>query len=251
MRLSRGDLPVNGLDGFCKEHDIEYSQHQDLAKRHEADKRLADSAWTRVFAKDSTVGERIAAWGVTNAMKAKVKLGMGIKRKRSTSRKSGGRLNRMSTGIKKRCTGSGIRRTPAKNGKGIVPFPMLVKMAKFAISRYKPKTAQEAIKTATDAVRSAKVIARSTGKIPEVVSLPKTGGILPLIPIFAGLSALGALSGGAAGIAKAVNSAKSAQKELAEAQRHNRTLEAIAMGKGLYVRPYKTGYGLFIRPPKN
>ena len=48
---------------------------------------------------------------------------------------------------------------------------------------------------------------------------------LPLIPIFAGLSALGALSGGAVGIAKAMNSAKAARQQLDEAQRHNKTMQ--------------------------
>ncbi|KAF2889561.1 hypothetical protein ILUMI_16612 [Ignelater luminosus] len=48
---------------------------------------------------------------------------------------------------------------------------------------------------------------KKTIKTPRVITVPKTGGILPLIPIFAGLSALGALSGGAAGIAKAVKDA--------------------------------------------
>lgn len=85
-------------------------------------------------------------------------------------------------------------------------------------------------------------------KPPRVIEVPKTGGILPLIPIFAGLSALGALSGGAAGIAKAVNDAKAAKQELEESQRHNKTMEAIALrGKGLYLKPYKSGLGLFLK----
>lgn len=75
------------------------------------------------------------------------------------------------------------------------------------------------------------------------IAVPKQGGILPLIPIFTALSALEALGGGAAGIAKAVNDAKSTSKQLQEAERHNKTMEAIAMGKGLYLRPYKTGRG--------
>jgi hypothetical protein len=41
------------------------------------------------------------------------------------------------------------------------------------------------------------------------------------------LSALGALSGGVGGIAKAINSAKKARKQLEESQRHNKTMEAI------------------------
>jgi hypothetical protein len=80
----------------------------------------------------------------------------------------------------------------------------------------------------------------------RIIKIPKSGGILPLIPIFAGLSALGALSGGVGGIAKAINSAKAARKQLEESQRHNKTMEAIAMGKGLFLKPYKKGLGLFL-----
>ena len=34
------------------------------------------------MAKDSSLGEKAAAWAVTNTMKAKTKLGMGLKKKR-------------------------------------------------------------------------------------------------------------------------------------------------------------------------
>ena len=64
------------------------------------------------------------------------------------------------------------------------------------------------------------------------------GGILPfLIPLFAGLSATGALAGGAAGIATAINDANAAKRGLEDSKRHNETLEAIALGKGLYLKP--------------
>lgn len=79
-----------------------------------------------------------------------------------------------------------------------------------------------------------------------MVKIPKTGGVLPLIPLSAALSALGRLSGGAAGMVKAVNDARAARQQLQEWQRHNKTMEAVAMGKGLYLKPYKTGLGLFL-----
>lgn len=90
----------------------------------------------------------------------------------------------------------------------------------------------------------------------RTIQTPKVGGVLPLIPIFAGLSALGALMGGGAGVASAVISAKKAKNELKETQRHNETMEAIALGKkrnrkngnGLYLRPNKKGSGLFLSP---
>lgn len=89
----------------------------------------------------------------------------------------------------------------------------------------------------------------------RIMKIPKTGGVLPLVPIFAGLSALGALMGGSASITNAVISSNRAKKELDEAARHNKTMEAISLGKnahtgsGLYLGSYKTGLGLFIGSP--
>lgn len=59
------------------------------------------------------------------------------------------------------------------------------------------------------------------------------------------------LAGGAAGIAKAVNDASAAKQQLAERKRHNGAMETIAVGKGLYLKPYKRGMGLHLSPPKN
>lgn len=65
----------------------------------------------------------------------------------------------------------------------------------------------------------------------------KKGGIIPLLPIFAGLSALGSLVGGAASIVKTINKNQISKKELSELERHNRAMEG--KGKGLYLKPYK------------
>lgn len=77
-RLSRGDRGINELDEACKEHDIAYSKDQDLTVRHKADQILAKKAMDRVRAGKAKFGERMAALGVAGAMKAKVKLGMGV-----------------------------------------------------------------------------------------------------------------------------------------------------------------------------
>lgn len=79
-RLARGDLPINGLDAACKEHDVRYSQTSDTRERNKADLALADQAWQRVKAGDSSLGERAAAYAVTNSMKLKAKLGMGCRK---------------------------------------------------------------------------------------------------------------------------------------------------------------------------
>jgi hypothetical protein len=90
-----------------------------------------------------------------------------------------------------------------------------------------------------------KIIGKNNKKtrMPRVIPIPKTGGMLPLIPIFAGLSALGSLTGGIAGVVKTVNE-------------FNRTTPSH-LGKGLYLAPYKggsfkiqKGKGLYLAPYK-
>lgn len=138
-----------------------------------------------------------------------------------------------------------------------------IKTARDEIRKKKPKTLPDASKLALDAAKFA-VKGRKPkmeiikNELPRVIPVPKIGGILPLIPIFAGLSALGALLGGSESIANAVISTKNARKKLMEAKHHNETKEAIALnrnmktGSGLFLKPYKTGLGLFLSPnPKN
>lgn len=86
-RLARGDQGINPLDAACREHDIGYSQSNDLPKRHVADRILAEKARKRVTARDSTLGERAAATAIWAAMKAKTKLGMGMKAKNKLKKK--------------------------------------------------------------------------------------------------------------------------------------------------------------------
>lgn len=223
-RLRRGDSGINPLDEACKAHDIAYSQSADLQQRHQADRKLQERAWSRVQSKDASFGEKVAAWTVTNAMKAKRKFGMGL------SKQTG-------------------RRRHNATFKGNV-----LKKIRSALTKMKPSDVKEGAKLSLNV---AKVAVREMGgkrkiKTPRIIPLPESsGGFLPLIPLFAGLSALGSLAGGAAGIAKAVNKSKAAQKELEEAQRHNKTMETIALGKkgdGLYLRPYRRGLGLYLKP---
>lgn len=227
-RLARGDPGINPLDAACKEHDIAYSQNREnLAARHEADRILAEKAKSRVSAKDSSVGEKAVAWAVAKTMKVKRKFGMG------------------SNMVKK-------KKRSVKKGKGSskkIPLQRIVEAAKASM-----QPGNGAVKTALKGAREA--VKQLGGKkkikaIGRVLPIPsKIGGILPafLIPLFAGLSATGALAGGAAGIAKAVNDSKAAKESLEENKRHNRSMEAIALGKGLYMKPYKQGLGLYMKP---
>lgn len=77
----------------------------------------------------------------------------------------------------------------------------------------------------------------------RILPIAKRGGILPMLPL---LGVLGSLAGGAAGIAKAVNDSKAAQRQLEEIQRHNRAIE----GYGLYLAPYKRGQGCSTKKKK-
>ena len=176
--------------------------------RRIADMKLADKAWQRVKSKDASLAEKATAYAVCNAMKLKGKTGMGLK------------------------------------------FKKLMTTAKKSMSTSKSsqKVIQSALKAARLAVKN--VGGKRKVILPRILPLPpKVGGLLPfLIPLFAGLSATGALAGGAAGIAKAVNDAKASQRNYEESKRHNKTMEAIALGKGLFLKPYKTGMGLFLKP---
>lgn len=211
-RLARGDPGINPLDKVCKEHDIAQSHNKDnLENRHIADRILAEKAWGRVLAKDANIGEKAAVFAIANTMKLKTKLGMGLKK--------------------------AMRK---KRTKGILPLRNISAAKKSVLPNDNTFTAiKSALKSARIAVRKAG--GKRKVKKPRVLPVPhKVGGFLPfLVPIFAGLSAIGALSGGAAGIAKAVNDTRAAKKQLEESQRHNKTMEAIALGKGLHLKPYK------------
>lgn len=230
-RLERGDPGINPLDAACKEHDISYSKNRTTSERHKADRVLVEKAWQRVKSKDASFGERTNAWLVANTMKTKLKLGMGAKVKIDANNSN------------------------KKNKKGPT-FREAVRYAREALKLKKPKNLMDAIQIARSAAKNVIKSKKKSIKTPRVVPVPKVGGALPfLIPLFAGLSAIGALSGGAAGIAKAVNSANKAKTQLEESKRHNEVMEAIALGKdghGLFLKPYRKGLGLYLQPqPKN
>jgi hypothetical protein len=123
-------------------------------------------------------------------------------------------------------------------------FKAAVKAAKKALKNNMSE--KNMLKLTKKCVSAAKKIFRKNNKktrMPRVIPIPKTGGMLPLIPIFAGLSALGSLTGGIAGVVKTI-------KEF------NRTTPSH-LGNGLYLAPYKggsykiqKGNGLYLAPYK-
>lgn len=182
-RLRRGDPGINPLDGACKEHDIAYSIYKDLPQRHQADKRLQSRAWERVKAKDASVGEKAAALLVSGAMGAKTKLGMGI-----------------GAG----CGGKSVKRhrkksqRKKKKGGSLPTIPLLSlarQIGRVLFKKNKQGSSLEAVRVARRLVKKAG--GRKKIRVPRMIPLPKTGGFLPfLLPLFAGLSAAGALGGG-------------------------------------------------------
>lgn len=142
---------------------------------------------------------------------------------------------------------SKVMKSKIKAGAGIKSFKQLVSKIRTELKKSKKGNIINRAYTA------AKKIFPNTHhmRIPRLIPIPKTGGILPLIPIFAGLSALGSLAGGAAGIAKAVGDYKAARRGLAESERHNKMMESIALGKGLHIKPYRNGRGLCLKTAKN
>lgn len=233
-RLARGDPGINKLDAACKVHDIAYSQYSGDKERIEADRRLADEAWKRVYSSDAGIGERTAALAVTAAMKGKIgltKTGSGLK-KRVLRRKAGNKKK------KKACT--------KKKNKKCCTFKKMVAHTKKSLRIARPRTADQIIDTALAAAKSLgskKIIAK-----PRIIPIPKSGGVLPLVPIFAGLSALGSLIGGTASVLKAIKSTDDGRNALKNTRAGVVEIAQSKSGEGLYLKPYKSGYGLYLNP---
>lgn len=222
-RLYRGDKGVNQLDEFCKDHDIAYLKSTSIHDRNIADIKLMKMARKRIHASDATKGEKIAAQLVNKAMLAKI---------------TGGSRNKTISNGKARK--GGVLKKPLQN---------IIAHAKKYLKSVKPKCRKMAIELAIGAAKE--ISTNSNIKLPRLIPIPKTGGVLPLIPIFAGLSASGSIAGGVAGIVKAINEYKEAKKRLAELKRHNEKIEALRIGKGLHLKPHKDGLGLYLSHKKN
>jgi hypothetical protein len=264
-RWARGERGINPLDNACMQHDISYSKFKDTAARHKADIIFAEEADKRRTASDATWGEKAASWIVSKAMRAKVKLGAGGKLKKSTYPKIIRKIRKNKKKNRKRKGKPAARKNKkqtlhcgrgaskkARGGQLVLGknFKESISAARKAIKLGKEKDLKSASRIALKAAK--KQIKKET-KLryhPRVIPIPKRGGFIPLIlPIMAALSALGSLAGGAAGIASAVNKAKQAKADFAEAQRHNTKMESVAVqGKGLFLRPYKEGLGLYLTP---
>ena len=117
-RLARNERGINELDEACRQHDIAYAEYKDNERRRIADQILADKAWERVKASNSSVSERAYASAVAAAMKAKAALGGGSRRRRSRRRRPCCRQTKkkVGSGQKKKKT---TRRSRRRKGRRI------------------------------------------------------------------------------------------------------------------------------------
>lgn len=238
-RLKRGDPGINELDKACKWHDIAYDLYPEDHNRNLADLILIQKANQRISSNDASYNEKLAAATVSGIMTVKNKIGGGLKvvKKNKIKKKKNNVVKALNRNI--------LRSTMKRVGK--------------ILNEQRPKTVKDASRIA---VKEAKLFIQNDSNMKNgssdfdrVIPVPKIGGVLPLIPIFAGLSALGALAGGSAAVANAVLSANSAKKQLAESKMHNEMMEAVAIGankhgRGVYLKPYRSGFGLFMSEKK-
>lgn len=139
---------------------------------------------------------------------------------------------------------------PSKKYKSAAGFKKnIVAHTKRQLKNLKPKCKKAVVELAMAAARD--ISSNLQVDVPRIIPVPKTGGFLPLIPIFAGLSAAGSLAGGVAGITKTINEYKAAKKRLAELERHNEKMESLCIGRGLHLKPYKDGLGIYVTKKKN
>ena len=98
---------INPLDQACKQHDIYYSQHPHTKDRHKADLILQEQAAERAKAADATLGEKISATIVKNAMKLKRAVGAGVRKRGAGVRR---KRCKKGAGVRQRKRGAGARR---------------------------------------------------------------------------------------------------------------------------------------------
>lgn len=194
-------------------HDIAYSKNKDSSDRYQADKELQAGAIKRLLSKDAGLGERAASLLVSTAMKAKTGLS-----------KFGMGLTKKES---KKNTRKSKKKKKSKSGMGVT------------------------LRTQCGVKKTTKKA--SKGK-PRIIKTPRiVGGVLPLLPILAGIGALGSVIGSATGVVRTLKDIKSTKEMLLENARHNRAMENKIKGAGLYLKPYSRseGNGLYLKPYSN
>lgn len=88
---------------------------------------------------------------------------------------------------------------------------------------------------------------------PRIIPVPKTGGILSVIPVLATISALGGLKGGSNGILRAADAVVKSRKNLKKCSKYDKITHVFPIGmshsnQDIYLEKYKNGFGLFFMP---
>lgn len=139
-----------------------------------------------------------------------------------------------------------------KTQKRAIAFNTLVRHAKLAIQQSKPDDVVGAVRVAIDAVKRLKH-GRKVGKLRTIPIPTITGGsVLPLVPIFAVLNAIGAIAGGVRDILNVFDQCMHAKENRLKGE--SREMDAIAIGKennGYYLHADTSGNGLFLSHSKN
>lgn len=232
-RLARGDQGINPLDRAALKHDLFYDQHKDSTTRHIADKILEGEAWDRLKSKDAKLSERLAAAVTAGTMRVKRKLGLGIARKMLKKKK------------KQR---KGKRKIRTTIGKALT-FSSAVKLARAAVKRGKKNSKsmsdKELMKTSTKALKAIrkKKFTKIKNPTSRVIPLPQSGGALPLIPILAGLASMSTLASNAPTIVKNIKTILGFKNQTGSGLG-----SPTSLGDGLFLAPYKKGYGIFLKP---
>lgn len=145
----------------------------------------------------------------------------------------------------------GISKENSKMGKSQHDtFNFIVKKAKKTM-----RTARSPNDVVNYALASAKYHKKEHKSIPHprIIPVPKTGGILSVIPVLATISALGGLKGGAIGTLRAADAVVNSRKNLTKCSKYNKNIHIFPIGKSqsdndIYLEKYKNGFGLFFMP---
>lgn len=141
---------------------------------------------------------------------------------------------------------SKVRKQNVKHGAGLKKsFKNIVSLTKRHIKKFKPKCKKAAIDLAIAVAKELTSDSSSCMEVPRVIPVPKVGGVLPLIPIFAGLSAVGGFKGGATSIVRALNAIKSFKKQMKQPERDNRKME-LYLGRGLHLKEREDGLKIVV-----
>lgn len=131
-------------------------------------------------------------------------------------------------------------------------FRYAVRYVKSELHRLKTLTISDSIFMGSGAAQAAvysylTANHNASSGLPKIIPLPKTNDIRSLIPIFACLSAFKVLTDGMEGILEAVVIANKAKRDFKKLLNHqNQSMEAITMGNGLFLKPYKNGLALYL-----